>query len=61
MFVDIKCKGEKYMKTANGEGIVCPVTNSYCVYSAYCIERRRVRHTQRAQECTRRKEIENQK
>lgn len=59
MFVDFKCGGEKYYKSGAFEAIICPVDNQPCIYSGYCIERKRIRHTEKAKTCLKRENISN--
>ena len=65
MFIDYRCEGEKYIVHDNFEAIRCPVDGQYCIYTGYCSQRRRVRHTERAKQCTkkqnyRKETIENE-
>lgn len=51
MFIDYKCEGEKYLVSGTFQAIVCPVDGQYCIYTGYCSQRKRVRHTERAKTC----------
>lgn len=55
MFVDIKCAGERYIISGTFQAIICPVDGNYCIYTGYCSQRRRVRHTEKAKTCAKRK------
>lgn len=60
MFIIYKCAGEKYYKDGAKEGIICPVDNSFCPYCGYCSVWKKVRHTGKAQTCTKRERLKQQ-
>lgn len=60
MFTIYKCEGEKYFKDGTREGIICPVDNTFCPYCGYCIEWKRIRHTERAKTCTKKEKFKQQ-
>lgn len=61
MFVVYKCEGEKYFKSSTQEGIICPVDGDFCPYCGYCVEWKKVRHTQSAMNCTKKEWAKKQK